>query len=157
MLYGHKCTTFSHHLIPLIVDRPQPVDILSVFAKSAAFYLGVLFFAMAVFGIMNIAAFEADFSLKGCIVLLAASMPLLAWTCWRSEEPAGRTAVTILVYSAMLVSLFLAIGLFKAVLAPSGRSTWTITSLGLAAALFCVLRRVVVRRNRESDKVDHLT
>jgi len=123
-------------------------------AKAITFYVGVLAFSMAVFGLICIFLFQANLSTKGCSILLAISFPIWAWACFKSDEPALRTLTSMLIYSGMLVALLLTIWLVKLWIAsPHSMAAWHIGILVLAAAVFWYLRSAVVRRNKETDNV----
>ena len=133
------------------------MDTLIAFTKSAAFYLGVLFFSLAICGFLGIFFFDASLSVIGCSLVLAASIALWAWICWRSEEPAPRTLATLLIYSAMLIALGVALALLQVVLIHDGPRLWAVVMLALASVLFWYLRGVVVRRNRAIGRRDRAT
>jgi hypothetical protein len=109
---------------------------------------------MGVFGFIGIFLFHADLSTKGCSILIAMSFPIWAWACFKSDEPALRTLTSMLLYSGMLVALFLTIGLVKLWIdSPRAITLWHIGILVLAAGVFWCLRSAVIRRNKETDNV----
>jgi hypothetical protein len=129
-------------------------SVFAAVAKAATFYLGVLAFSMGVFGLISIFLFQANLSIKGCSILTAISFPIWAWACFKLDEPALRTLTSMLLYSGMLVALFLAIGLVKLwINSPRAIALWHIGILVLAAGVFWYLRSAVVRRNKETDNV----
>ncbi len=128
--------------------------LLSAIGKELAVYLAVLSFAAATFGLFCIFAFHAEFSGKGCGVLLAISALLWLWACWRSEEPALRTLVTLLLHSALVFLFLLGISLLRFMLAHSDWiAAWHIIVLLATVALFWHLRGVAIRRSKETEKM----
>ncbi len=132
--------------------------LLTAMTKAFVFYIGILAFSMGLFGLVCILAIQANFSINGCSILIAASLPIWAWACLRSEEPALRTLASMLIYSGMLVSLFFALGLVKSFMASqSSARPWHIGLFVLAVGAFWYLRSVVVRRNKRVDAPSNRT
>ncbi|MGD1088997.1 MAG: hypothetical protein ABR955_09790 [Verrucomicrobiota bacterium] len=130
--------------------------ILVAIAKSMAVTLAVLTFSSAIFGFFCIFAFHAKFSVKGCSILLAVSSVLWLWACWRSEEPALRTFVTLLLHSTLIFLFFLGISLLRFMLEHSDSiAAWHVIVLLTTVALFWYLRGVVIRRNKQTERLIH--
>jgi hypothetical protein len=135
---------------------PKTRMVLTAVAKAMGVYFAVLLFSAAVFGFLCIFAFHAPFSAKGCSVLLAASCLLWLWACWRSQEPALRTFVTLLLHSAIVVLFFLGISLLRFMLEHRDSiAAWHVAILLATIALFWYLRGVAIRRNKETENLSH--
>jgi hypothetical protein len=120
--------------------------------KSIAVNLAVFSFPAAAFGFFCIFVFHAKFSVKGCCVLLAISSLLWLWACWRSEEPALRTFVTLLLHSTIVFLFFLGISLLRFMLEHSELiAAWHIIAMLATVALFWYLRGIAIRRNKETE------
>ena len=130
--------------------------ILVAIAKSMAVTFAVLTFSLAILGFFCIFAFHAKFSVKGCSILLAVSSVLWLWACWRSEEPALRTFVTLLLNSTLVFLFFLGISLLRFMLEYSDSiAAWHVIVLLATVALFWYLRGVAIRRNKQTERVIH--
>ena len=127
---------------------------LSAIGKTMAVYISTFAFAAAVFGFFCIFAFHAKFSVKGCGILLAISVLLCIWACWRLEESALRTLVTLLLHSTLFFLFFLGISLLRSMLTHSDSiAAWHIIMLLATVALFWYLRGVAIRRNKETERL----
>ena len=116
----------------------------------------VLMFSAAVFGFFCIFAFHAAFSVKGCGVLLAVSSLLWLWACWRSDEPALRTFVTLLLHSSIVFLFFLGVSLLRFMLEHRNAiAAWHLVVLLATIALFWYLRGIAIRRNKETENLSH--
>ena len=130
--------------------------ILVAIAKSMAVTFAVLTFSSAIFGLFCIFAFHAKFSVKGCSILLAISSVLWIWACWRSDESALRTFVTLLLHSTLVFLFFLGISLLRFMLEHSDLiAAWHVILLLAAVALFWYLRGVAIRRNKQTERLIH--
>lgn len=131
---------------------------MTVMAKAMGVHFAVLLFSAAVFGFFCIFVFHAAFSVKGCSIALALASLLWLWAWWRSEEPALRTFVTLLLHSAIVFLFFLGISLFRFMLEHRDLvAIWHIVVLLATAALFWYLRSIAIRRNKETERLANET
>lgn len=122
---------------------------IATIARALGGHFAVLLFSVAVFGFFCIFVFHAAFSVKGCSVALALASLLWAWACWRSDEPAVRTFVTLLLHSTIVFLFFLGISLLRFMLEHKDHiAAWHVVVLMAIVALFWYLRGVAIRRNR---------
>jgi hypothetical protein len=133
---------------------PKTRMVLTAIAKAIGVYLAVFLFSMAAFGFFCILVFHASFSIKGCSVLLAASSLLWLWACWRSEEPALRTLLTLILHSTLVFLFLLGVSLLRFMLEHvDSIAAWHVAILLATIALFWYLRGVAIRRNKETEKL----
>jgi hypothetical protein len=129
---------------------------MTAIAKAMGVHFAVLLFSAAAFGFFCIFVFHAAFSIKGCSVALGLAALLWIWACWRSEEPALRTFVTLLLHSAIVFLFFLGIALLRFMLEHADRiAAWQVSVLLATVALFWYLRGIAIRRNRETERLSY--
>jgi hypothetical protein len=118
-------------------------------AKSMTVSVSVPCAALSIFGLLAIYFFGAKYSIAGCSTVLTGSILAWVWICWRSEEPATRTLVTLLLNASLWFVLLVVLSLARLVLEHRKQvSSLHVIFLGLSAALFWGLRIVAVRRNK---------
>jgi hypothetical protein len=129
---------------------------LAAIAKAMGVHFAVLLFSAAVFGFFCIFVFHAAFSVIGCSIALALASLLWLWACWRSEEPALRTFVTLLLHSAIVFLFLLGVSLLRFMLEHRDAiAAWHLVVMLATVALFWYLRGIAIRRNKETENLSH--
>jgi O-antigen/teichoic acid export membrane protein len=114
------------------------------FLELAAFVLLVPFspvaLATGISVLFCITVLRAALPVTGCLEVIAASLLLWLWACWRSEKRASQMLAELLLQSALFLSLFIAACLGGFIMKkPHSVSSGHVIALIGAVALFCYL------------------
>lgn len=125
-------------------------------AQAIGAHFAVLLFSTAAFGFFCIFFFHATFSVTGCSVVMGLAALLWVWACLRSDEPALRTFVTLMLHSSIVFLFFLGVLMIRLMLEHSSRITAAHVLVLLSiVALFWYLRSKAIRRNKNAQILSH--